>query len=208
MKQLTEAQYNALRDGARVEAADKHGDKVLHLTDGTYVKLFRVKRLITSAWLFPYWKRFESNAAGLEKLGVPTLRVIEVFELPHLKRTAVHYDPLPGRTMREVDLDERRAAQFGRFLNGLHEMGVYLRSLHLGNVILTPDDQLGLIDFADMQLLGKPLSKGRRRRNFYHLCRYEADRQQLEPYLESFVSEFDSSLQPGMRKMFGQPVSA
>lgn len=191
-----------MRAGAQVEASDQHGDKVLLLADGSYLKLFRVKRLITSAWLFPYWKRFVSNAAGLAGMGVPTLRVQEVFELPHLNRTVVHYDPLPGKTLRQVDLDADLVGRFGRFLSGLHDKGVYLRSLHLGNVILTPDGELGLIDFADMRLYARSLGRNRRFRNFQHLCRYEKDRQRIAEHLEQFVSSFDERYRAKLTKMF------
>ena len=54
MKSLTNEEYLAMRAGADVTAADEYGDKVLLLRDGTYLKLFRVKRLFTSARFFPY----------------------------------------------------------------------------------------------------------------------------------------------------------
>lgn len=203
MKSLTTRQYEALREGCEVTARDGHGDKVLKLRDGTYLKLFRIKRLFTSARIFPYWQRFEKNATGLAELNIPTLKVREVYELPEINRTAVHYDPLPGRTLREVEqLNAELVGQLGRFFLELHDKGVYLRSIHLGNVVLTPDNQLGLIDIADMKIHGKPLSRGLRFRNFHHLCRYQDDRRLVAVHLPDFLAEFDESYRVKLNKMF------
>ena len=203
MKSLNNEQYLKMRAGADVTAADEHGDKVLLLKDGTYLKLFRVKRLFTSARLFPYWRRFEKNAEALHALGVPTLKVIESIRLPEIDRTAVHYEPLPGNILREVpDFDARLVSRLGAFIKELHDKGVYLRSMHLGNVVLTPEDELGLIDIADMKVYGGALRKGLRLRNLHHLWRYEQDRRAISPYQEAFVSSFDAGYRDKAARMF------
>ena len=203
MKSLDNKQYLKMRAGADVTAADEHGDKVLLLKDGTYLKLFRVKRLFTSARLFPYWRRFEKNAEALHALGVPTLKVIESIRLPEIDRTAVHYEPLPGNILREVpDFDARLVSRLGAFIKELHDKGVYLRSMHLGNVVLTPEDELGLIDIADMRVYGGALRKGLRLRNLHHLWRYEQDRRAISPYQEAFVSSFDAGYREKAARMF------
>jgi tRNA A-37 threonylcarbamoyl transferase component Bud32 len=199
---LTEDAYTHLREGAEVLAADEHGDKVLLLADGTYLKMFRVKRLFTSARLFPYWRRFQVNAEKLAELGIPTLKVKEVYRVPHLDRTAVHYDALPGETLRQVKrFDADLAARLGEFIRELHDKGVYLRSMHLGNVVLTPEGRLGLIDVADMRVKSSPLSNQLRFRNFHHLCRYTEDRKVIEPFAESFLAAFDDAIVPRYRRM-------
>ena len=203
MKSLDNEQYLKMRAGADVTAADEHGDKVLLLKDGTYLKLFRVKRLFPSARLFPYWRRFEKNAEALHALGVPTLKVIESIRLPEIDRTAVHYEPLPGNILREVpDFDARLVSRLGAFIKELHDKGVYLRSMHLGNVVLTPEDELGLIDIADMKVYGGALRKGLRLRNLHHLWRYEQDRRAISPYQEAFVSSFDAGYREKAARMF------
>jgi hypothetical protein len=206
MRVLSEEDYDAWRQGAQITAADSHGDKVLHLADGSYLKLFRIKRLITSARFFPYWERFQENAEGLARLGVPTLQVLETVDIPALNRTGVHYEPLPGRTLREVEiLDEDLIVSLGSFINSLHDRGIYLRSLHLGNVVLTPEGELGLIDIADMRIINKPLSKWRRMRNLRHLARYEEDRLCLVRHLKPFVGELDKRVRPAAMELFSTP---
>jgi hypothetical protein len=203
MKVVSEQQFALLRENAEVTAADDFGDKVLLLPDGSYLKLFRVKRLFTSARIFPYWRRFEVNALGLEALGIRTLKVIDVIGIPEIARTAVHYEPLPGSTLREVaTLDALLVAKLGRFIRSLHEKGVYLRSMHLGNIVLTPEDELGLIDIADMKIHGRALSNRKRLRNFRHMSRYEQDRIAVSAHLDDFVQQFDDALQPGVVRLF------
>ena len=65
MRVIDYPSYLQLRDNAEVLEADGHGDKVLRLRDGSFLKLFRRKRLISSAALFPYAERFARNASEL-----------------------------------------------------------------------------------------------------------------------------------------------
>ena len=94
--------YLAMRAGATVLEADSFGEKVLLLTDGTVLKLFRRKRLFSSAAWYPYAQRFADNAAALDRLGIPVPQIIDVVRIPSLARDAVHYHPLVGRTLREI----------------------------------------------------------------------------------------------------------
>ena len=51
LQTLSNDEYLALRANATVLEYDLHGEKVLQLADGSYLKLFRRKRLISSsAW--------------------------------------------------------------------------------------------------------------------------------------------------------------
>jgi serine/threonine protein kinase len=187
MQSLSSEQFAAMCKDADVVEKDGHGEKVLRLTDGTYVKLFRRKRWLSKTVLFPPAIRFATNAAELERLGVPCPRTIHLFKLSDPYRSAVHYDPLQGTTLRHL-LNELPSLEqielFGmlaEFITHLHELGVYFRSLHLGNIVRTPDGALGLIDISDMRCLGKPLPKRMRNRNYRHLLRYEQDWALVKP---------------------------
>ncbi|PWB33045.1 toluene tolerance protein [Pseudomonas sp. SDI] len=180
MQALDHARYLALREGAHVLEADGTGDKVLRLRDGSMLKLFRRKRLITSAAWYPYARRFADNCKTLAERAIPCPQVRQVYRIAEIARDAVHYDPLPGKTLRQL-LDEPSSGdelrrQLGRFIAQLHEKGIYFRSAHLGNVVLTPDGQLGLIDIADLRTYRRPLRKAQRLRNFKHMLRYQEDR--------------------------------
>lgn len=183
MQALDHAHYLSLVDGAHVLEADHFGDKVLRLVDGSMLKLFRRKRLISSAAWSPYAKRFADNCVTLAQRDIPCPQVLSLFRIAEIKRDAVHYTPLPGQTLRQVmneaGSDDELRAQLGRFIAELHEKGIYFRSAHLGNVIVTPHGTLGLIDIADMKTYRGPLRKSLRLRNFKHMLRYTEDRQWL-----------------------------
>lgn len=204
MQAMDHTTYLALREGAQVLEADGSGDKVLRLHDGRMLKLFRRKRLISSALLFPYARRFARNASVLRELGIPCPEVIATYRIPSIQRDAVYYAPLPGDTLRQL-LDDRQQAQalraqLGRFVAQLHEAGVYFRSLHLGNVVLTPERELGLIDIADLQRQRRALRDSQRERNFHHMLRYPQDRQWLQGedagrvFLEAYAHELERGL--------------
>jgi tRNA A-37 threonylcarbamoyl transferase component Bud32 len=163
--------------------ADRFGDKVLHLRNGNFLKLFRRKRLLTSAALFPYAQRFADNALALQKRGIPCPQVLAVYRIKSIQRDAVYYAPLPGKTLRQLydqpDMASALRAQLGEFVAQLHAKGVYFRSLHLGNIVLTPENALGLIDIADLKCQRSALSLHKRLRNFQHMLRYSADMQWL-----------------------------
>lgn len=71
MQALDHTRYLALREGAQVLEADGSGDKVLRLTDGSILKLFRRKRLLSSAAWYPYAKRFADNCDALRERHIP-----------------------------------------------------------------------------------------------------------------------------------------
>lgn len=185
MRSLEEHQLDSLLSDATTIEADGHGVKVACLADGDYLKLFRRKRLLSSALWSPQASRFASNAAKLARMGIPVPQIIDTFKVPSRALNGVIYRPLPGQTLRSHWRDlgnvEREAdiCRFGAFLGLLHEQGVYFRSLHLGNVLLLPDNRFGLIDFSDMRIARRPLGKNLRRRNLQHLLRYDVDRNWL-----------------------------
>lgn len=172
MKRLTAEEYLRLRAGAEVMEADSFGDKVLRLADGTILKLFRRKRLLSSAAWYPYAQRFADNAVAMRRRGIAVPEIIAIVRIPAIARDAVHYHPLPGESLRQLlragmEPDERQnlRSAFTRFVIELHEKGIYFRSLHLGNVLQLPDGHFGLIDIADARLRPWRLSIHLRRRN-------------------------------------------
>jgi len=181
MNALDDSTYPSLVDGAEVIERDPHGDKVLHLRDGSFLKLFRRKRLISTALLSPPEKRFQNNCQVLAAKGIPCPRTLRTYAFPEIERTAVRYEPLPGHTLRsyiptqEPERQLEMLRELAAFIAHLHDLGIYFRSLHLGNVILTPSGAYGLIDLSDLRTSPTPLSRAKRKRNFKHLLRYKKD---------------------------------
>lgn len=164
---------------------DGYGIKVVRLDDGQYLKLFRLKRRFSSARWYSYAKRFTDNAAQLSKRGIVTLSGVEYLEIPHIERSCVLYEPVEGESFRQLakqgKLTRELSQRYFELIAELHRRGIYFRSLHLGNIILTPTGELALIDIADIRFKNKPLNLWQRRRNFAHLFRYQEDIEVLLP---------------------------
>ncbi|WP_152226694.1 O-antigen ligase family protein [Pseudomonas sp. SCB32] len=200
MRDLPVSDYERLSARSRLIEEDGLGPKVLELADGSFLKLFRRKRLVSSARLLPYAKRFANNCRFLLRLGIPAPEVTGLYQLDE-RTTAVQYTPLPGQTLRQAlaaaSSDKARARlvrRFGALLGQLHELGVYFRSLHLGNVLVLPDGDFALIDVADMNIRLSPLGRTLRIRNLRHMQRYPEDRrvlfeQHLPQLLEGYALE-------------------
>lgn len=174
--------YLRLRADGTVIERDLHGEKVIRLPDGNMLKLFRRKRLLSSAMFYPYAQRFADNCVKLKHLGIACPQAIAVFRVAGIGRDVVHYHPLPGQTVRQLitsGLEPQTAdslrEQLGCFIALLHRKGVYFRSLHLGNIVLTPNGELGLIDIADLNVRRSCLMSLTRGRNMKHLQRYRDD---------------------------------
>jgi hypothetical protein len=183
---------------ARVIERDPRGIKVLQLPDGDYLKVFRLRHRFSLARVYGYAQRFCSNAGRLAALGIPSIHIRACYAVqdarllayplavsdtqttetaaPLSHTFAVHYAPLPGLTLKQL-LDQQQlppelVGQLGAFIAELHAKGVHFRSLHLGNIVLTPAGELGLIDIADMKIYPWSLWFGTRLRSFRHLTRY------------------------------------
>jgi hypothetical protein len=192
--------YPALTDdvvaGATVLELDPRGFKVLKLANGNILKLFRLRRRWSVARWVGYAQRFCNNAVRLKRLAIPTVDIVTcylvsdeqqlnhlpspiTFKAPRVSNThtyAVEYIPLPGKTLKELllagQLGDAHIKQLGAFIADLHHKGIHFRSLHLGNVVLTPEGDMGLIDIADMRIYPWSLWFSTRLRSFRHVTRY------------------------------------
>ena len=194
MELLSSQKYLMLREGAEIITRDPHGEKVLALRDGSILKLFRIKHLISTARFYPYSSRFVDNAKKLIALNIPTVEVLNSFKIPNIKRTAVQYVKLEGETLpthlSHKKITEELAQKFGSFIATLHNKGIYFRSIHLENVIVLPDESFGLIDVSDMKIFSHSLSLWMRNGNFRHLTRYETHRDLLKSALIPFIQAY------------------
>ncbi len=183
MKNLSLHEFEQLTQNAIVLADDEYGKKVLELNDHSIIKLFRVKRFISQATLYSPARRFAKNALRLQQLKIPTIHLLELYNIKSIKRTAIHYQPLEGITLREylynTPLEESFLIQVGQFLAHLHSKGIFFRSAHFGNIIVTPKGQFGLIDISDMSIQYASLGYFKRIRNLKHIFRIKEDMQLL-----------------------------
>lgn len=198
MRTLSKTDYDELLAQSEIIEQDRNGIKVLRLPDGNLLKTFWYRHLVSSRRIYPEWLRFTRNAGALKRRAVSTVTVLETVRIPHLQRTGVIYRPLTGRTLRQVakdgEFNAELAGRLGQFVAMLHRKGIHFRSLHLGNVLLCPDGNFGLIDISDMKIFLWPLLPDMRMRNFYHLFRYERDFEMLtcagmREFLEQYINQ-------------------
>ena len=175
MKKIFKDEYDSMVKNSEIIEKDRHGYKLMKLEDGQYLKFFRIKRVLSSATFYPYSKRFVKNAKALKQRDIKTVEVKDIFSIPHIKRTAVLYEPLAGKIVREVNFTGEFAFKLATFIARLHNKGVFFRSVHLANIIFTPENEFGLIDISDMKVKKRPLNNFERVRNFKHLLRYKCD---------------------------------
>ncbi|MFC3608425.1 phosphotransferase [Stutzerimonas tarimensis] len=166
-----------LADGKMLER-DGRGPKVVSLADGLFLKIFHTRRHPLLARLEPAALRFTRNTEALRERGIAAPQVTETFWLDH--KTGLSgclYTPLAGESIDRIFRQDAEQAQrlipdLAKFIRRLHQSGIYFRSLHLGNVLLLPDGQFGLIDVLDLKARRGPLNRWLVRRNFSHLRRY------------------------------------
>jgi len=143
------------------------------------LKIFRVRHKISGSRIYTHARRFFRNAERLHQRGVNTVTCKRLYHLSNSDDTAVLYSPLAGYTVRKLLdgnlLNQDMASALGAFIACLHQSGIHFRSLHMGNILVMPDGQYGLIDISDMSIYPWPLFCNTRVRNFRHLCRYPDD---------------------------------
>jgi hypothetical protein len=167
---LPEGQLTEWLSTGEILEQDHFGIKVIRLTNGDILKIFRVKRTFSSANFFSYARSFCRNEKRLHQLNVPTIQVKQLYHLTAHHKSAVLYSPLVGITVRELfarsELTSEHAQKLGVFMARLHDLGIYFRGLHSGNIVLTPTGQFGLIDISEMTIFPWTLERRRRKRNF------------------------------------------
>jgi hypothetical protein len=184
--------FKDLIRGARLLESDRRGPKVYETLDGRIVKLFRIKRRLSSNLWSPFALRFASNAARLTSLGLSTVQVTEVAWIPDIRRQMVIYPKLAGEPLRRFlsqanpsDIDHCME-RVGKFIAAVQNRGVFFRSLHFGNILIKPDGNFALIDVLDVWIKSSALGAWRRRRNLRHLTKYKEDRELIFRHWDSF----------------------
>ncbi len=164
--------------GGQVLERDARGPKVVHLSDGLFLKIFHTRKALPLARLMPPAQRFARNAALLHRQGVAAPVVTEALWLDRSKGlSACLYRPLAGQSLEQILQQDPKQLEsllpaLARFILKLHAKRLYFRSLHLGNILHLGDNNFGLIDFLDLRQKALPLSRWHIQRNFRHLDSY------------------------------------
>lgn len=181
---ITDEQLDRLLRGEYPDPATPTVFKLMQLPDGRMVKVFPRGAIWSSRWWRPAAVQFVSAAQELERLGVPTVSVLQRVAVGRLKRDVVIYAPLAGETLRDAMENAQQAPalfdRYAAFLAELHQKGVFFRGIHFGNIIVTPNGAMGLVDLAPARFYGRPLSVAKRVRNLAHIIDNRLDRQRVQ----------------------------
>ena len=192
MEKLTLPDFNTLTEKNKILECDGHGPKVLKTDDNKIIKIFRLKRRFSSASFLPYAVRFKRNAEQLSKLDIETVKVEKIAYCPENLRHIIVYPMISGLSLREkleTHYSPELIQQLAVYIAHLHDLGIFFRSLHMGNIIVTHDRSFALIDISDMRIYKKSLSIKKRIRNFMHFFRYQEDKKFLSTYgIDEFFS--------------------
>ncbi|MDP2154041.1 MAG: toluene tolerance protein [Methylotenera sp.] len=195
---LTHDTFDQMISGGEVLEQDERGYKVIKLSSGDILKVFRLRRQLSGARIYSNARKFARNAERLKALGVNTVHIKQLYHFEHSTNTAVLYSPLVGFTLKKLLegdlLNQEMVFELGRYVATLHQLGIHFRSLHMGNIVITPEGEYGLIDISDMSIYPWPLFGNTRARNFKHLTRYPDDIIKLgESSWESFKEGYLSN---------------
>ncbi|GIZ12836.1 lipopolysaccharide kinase InaA family protein [Pseudomonas sp. NCCP-436] len=198
MRIVTAQELESWLASGEVLEQDARGPKVVALTDGNLLKIFHTRRPLLQARLWPAALRFSRNIERLRARGVATPQVSEALWIDRAKGlSACLYAPLPGQSLEQLLRSgdpriEQELPALAGFIQHLHRQGIYFRSLHLGNILLTAPGQFGLIDVLDLRCYPFPLNRSLIRRNFEHLRSY-LQRRHLEHFpFERLLSLYHS----------------
>lgn len=183
---IADSDLDILCKTATVIEQDGHGLKVLRSSDGTYIKFFRRKRILSSATLWPYAHRFVENSAKLIECGIAAPEVLHFYETLDKQRMVVQYTPVEGASLKDLSesgkVPEDLVKQVAQFICTLHDIGIYFRSIHLANIIVMANQRFGLIDVSDLRFLKRSLPRRLRVRNIAHITRLKNEPRETDRF--------------------------
>lgn len=191
------------RNGTCVDFIGEYPSIIFH-PDGTITKLWlRKKSFFSSDRFRSYAQRFVNNAARLTAKGITVPEILSHAVLEGERISIVCYRALPGNSIRVLlkKFPERvDIPALCQYILMLHDKGIFFRSIHLGNIILLPDNSYGLIDFTDVRIYKKSVPLLRRAANLATPMRYSEDTDRIEvAQLPNLIECYLSALEPNAR---------
>lgn len=184
--QMSKREYSDLIDQNEILEKDPWGVKVLETSDNTIIKIFRLKRLFSSAYFAPYALRFKWNSNHLKKRGIETVVVDKIVYCREEQRHVLSYKKISGQPIKSILEKNRNNKVLLKnlivFVAHLHDKGIYFRSLHFGNIIVKPDGEFALIDISNIKFFPFKLSINQRIRNLKHLIKHEFEKTTIDYY--------------------------
>ncbi len=165
-----------LEKKAKILEQDARGAKVL-LFEGKIFKFFYNTRHPIRGYLRPKAKLFAKNCIKLNKKGILAPNILSVYFDKKVKASVVVYPLLEGIAIRDItNINNKTIIKLANFMFELHKKGIMFRSCHLGNILLNKQDDILLIDVADVRFHKFKFNHKKRLRNFRHFTRAIEDK--------------------------------
>ena len=168
-------------DGTIIETKGLRPAVIEHVqSDGRSImtKFWYTRSALSSDRVRPYAWRFIAASKELERRGIRAPQVFSCGVLVAQPKTRwVRYEKLSGTPLRVIsqrDPHEVDSYRLARFIQTLHDTGIYFRALNLGNILICDDNGYGLIDVADTRFSAS-LSRRLRIRNLGSFCAQPGD---------------------------------
>lgn len=159
---------------------------------GEIVKSFYRRKIISTATFFPQAHQFQASGLKLIKRDIPAPVVKEIIYCEDIPVHMVIYDRLEGVDVRELcgSTGVGCLSQLPGYLAHLHDLGVYFRAIHLGNILIY-GDVISLVDISDLSVANSSLGIFKRARNLAHLFNSEDDKAYFVTYgVGKFIQEY------------------
>lgn len=194
MEILTAEQFFALTQDihAKILSDSTEGPKVLQQQNGNIIKIFYSSKKWSLPLLLPHALRFHRSAKRLNNANflAPSIKTLAYY--PTKKAHVLTYPEIPGQDFRQLsDNTPAILEKLPRFLAALHQKGIFYKGIHLGNIILTPKQEIALIDITNVKAYHKPLTLPQRAKNLAHFVYYWRDTQVFRTYRRNrFLQEY------------------
>jgi serine/threonine protein kinase len=192
MKVFNPEELKQFIDGNEILYGSTEHPGIMLSPTGEIIKSFFKRKKISTSTFFPQAEQFKKNSQRLFERGIKGPIVTDIIYCKEIPVHMVVYNRLEGDDLRV--LAEREGvnvlSQLPSYLAELHEIGVFFRAIHLGNILLHARE-MSLIDISDLSIQSSPLGNFQRARNLAHLFNSDLDKNLFTQYgLQQFLKEY------------------
>jgi tRNA A-37 threonylcarbamoyl transferase component Bud32 len=194
-KQLSPEQASIMIQTSELVKGTESKPKIALTPEGRVIKVaYWRSRLLSSSWFYPYHARFLKRSRKLNQMGILTPQIINIYQCPGLQCDILLYPQINGQSLLDC-FDDSHLPLLARFINELHDAGVFFWDLHLGNIVISDQDRLGLLDVATARISQRPLSLKRRARNIGRfICIEYASGNLIKKQIKLFIQHYCRAL--------------
>lgn len=202
MKRLNSKQFKLLCSTGQLLKGTAERPKIIRSPENHIIKMiYKRQKWLSSTYIRPYAKRFQARSQKLAMKQIIAPRIIQSYQCPAHQCDILIYPEIQGQPLKQC-LNQQRLHQLAQFLVELHQKGIFFWDLHLDNIIVTPNNKMGLMDVATAHVSNAPLRLKSRARNLGRLMNIDYDtltmyKHELNAFFQSylFASNLDKQSQ-------------